>query len=145
MTKNSAIPKTSVRGGRGHNWTPIHILWGRTGRKRVAPLTLVTAPGANYYVKLVNPWTGENLIGIYIHGGWPLDVFVPLGDYELRYAAGPVWYGPTHRFGEKGSFAKAKSIFCFTAEPGGYSGYTVELIMQTNGNLSIETISPEHF
>jgi len=121
------------------------ILWNLTGRAGVAPLQIITNPGADYYVKLVNSRSGSEQLGIYVRGGHPIENLVPLGEYEMRYATGRVWYGETALFGSDTAYVKAREVFRFTAEPGGYQGYTVELIAQVGGNLLTQSISAENF
>jgi hypothetical protein len=53
--------------------TPIYqypgVIYNRTGRPLVAPLEIVTKPGHDYYVKLVDLATGLDAVGIYVNGG----------------------------------------------------------------------------
>lgn len=111
----------------------------------VAPLAIQTSHGSNYYAKLVNLDTGVETMSMYIIGGIPFETLVPLGRYELRYAAGDIWYGQTHRFGPDTVYSKANSVFEFTQDYEGYRGYTVELILQRNGNLKTQRINPTNF
>ena len=67
---------------------------------------------------------------LFLRGGTPFQTQVPLGNYELRYAAGDTWYGETHLFGKNTKYAKASDTFNFTFDGNRYSGYTVELILQ---------------
>ena len=108
-------------------------------------LQLVTNPGADYYVKLVDPETKSDRFGIYVHGGHSLDVDVPLGQYEVHYAAGETWYGISRRFGQDTVYFRADRLFNFTATSDGYSGYTIELILQPNGNLTSTQIPAADF
>lgn len=118
-----------------------------SGRQPVAPLRIETSPGADYYVKLVDVVTGRDVVTIYAQGGRPVEVNVPLGRYEMRYASGEVWRGEAHLFGPDNmtSYAKAESIFEFTQDLSGYSGYTVELIRQVGGNLDTRSIDSGAF
>jgi hypothetical protein len=131
------------------NLTPViqypGILYNRTGRAGVAPLNLVTREGADYYVKLVDITNGKDAVGIYVFGGQGFEVLVPLGSYEMRYASGKTWYGLANLFGPGTRYAKAHDIFNFRATPTGYAGYTVELILQSKGNLRTTSIRPEQF
>ena len=126
------------------------VIYNRTGREPLAPLTVVTSAGGDFYVKLVDQRTKSDLIGIYVHGGQRLAVKVPLGDYELRYAAGQTWYGITHRFGQDTVYFRADQAFTFSEADdgnGGYriKGYTIELILQPNGNLTTTPIGALDF
>ena len=99
----------------------------------VAPLKITTsgAGGDNYFVKLVNLGTQQDLAGYFIRSGDTLDIQVPIGTYEMKYATGKIWYGPAYLFGPETAYSKAESPFTFELD----RGYTVELIMQQNGNL----------
>lgn len=126
------------------------VLYNRTSRVELAPLTFVTNPGADYYVKLVDPQTKSDLFGIYVRGGQRMEVRVPLGDYEMRYAMGHTWYGIPNRFGPGTAYFRAEQVFTFSKTSDGSDGYTingnvVELILQQNGNLSTAPIGAEDF
>jgi hypothetical protein len=121
------------------------LLFNQTGRPPLAPLEIVSAAGNDYFVKLVDLATGRDAVGIYVRGGRAEEVLIPLGSYEMRYAAGETWYGLRDLFGPKTAYSKANTTFNFTMDRGAYSGYTVELIRQVNGNLSTSTIGPEQF
>ena len=134
------------------NEPPVDISPGvvtRPAKKGVAPLTIKTNAGSDYFVKLVIPNTTKEIMTLYIHGGQPMVIKVPLGSYELKYAAGQVWYGPKYKFGPTTTYAKADEVFPFTSTPTAdgitYSGWTVELILQSNGNLKTKTISEAEF
>lgn len=111
----------------------------------IAPFQIKTSPGANYFVKLVDAMTGASVVGIYVVGGHTLEVDVPLGRYEMRYAFGRTWYGINHLFGPKTEYAKADDIFDFAIQGNQISGYTVELIRQMHGNLDTRPIDAKDF
>jgi hypothetical protein len=68
----------------------------------------------------------------------------PLGRYEIRYAVVRDWYGPD-RFGPFSSFSKADKVFAFRQDGLRITGFTIELILQVNGNLRTESIDAEDF
>ena len=147
---SSQAPTGSGGGAQAHlSPSPIYqypgVIYNRTGREPVAPLQIVTQPGRDYYVKLVDLATGLDDVGIYVNGGRNVEVLIPLGSYEMRYASGQTWYGFPSLFGPKTTYAKSNSRFDFAVERGAYRRYTVELILQTNGNLRTFTIRPEQF
>lgn len=132
--------------------SPVYITPGLVKSPRNpsrAQLTLQTKAGANYYVKLVVPSTGAEVMSFYVRGGQSLTVNVPVGTYELKYAAGQTWYGPAHKFGPDTAYAKADEPFYFsvtrTAEGWSYSAWTVELILQRGGNLETTSIDASQF
>lgn len=111
----------------------------------VAPLEIKTRTGNNYYIKVVNVANDQAALTAYIVGGRPLEVEMPLGTYEIRYAAGNTWYGTQHYFGPDTAFSKANELFHFTFDGYQYSGYTVELILQVHGNLRTVHIDEAEF
>lgn len=112
----------------------------------MAPLKITTRDSSYaYYVKLVPVGGGKMLAEYFIRPGERLDALAPLGSYELRYAAGQVWYGTTHLFGPDTACSRADSTFDFRETREGYSGYTVELFLQVNGNLRTQRLAREEF
>ena len=103
----------------------------------VAPLKIKTsATGENHYLVKIVDIVNNNTIGSYfIRSGESIDIKVPLGTYEIKYATGVKWYGMNYLFGPDTIYSKADSTFNFVFNGYEYSGYTIELIMQTNGNL----------
>jgi hypothetical protein len=113
----------------------------------VAPLNIKTSPtgGYHYFVKIVNAGTNQELGSYFIRSGGILDIQAPLGTYEIKYATGKQWYGTAYLFGPETSYSKADSKFTFSFDGYQYSGYTVELIMQQNGNLRTSGIQPSQW
>jgi hypothetical protein len=116
----------------------------RPSEPGVAPLGIKTRSGNDYYVKLVD-MAGRTVMTMYVEGGRYFETEVPLGTYEMRYASGKIWYGTEHLFGPETSYAKADSRFNFSFDGSQYSGYTVELILQSSGNLRTSPLSPASF
>jgi hypothetical protein len=123
------------------------LVWNRTGRRAEAPLTIVTSSGSDYYVKLIDAYTGADAIAIFVKGGQRIDVEVPIGSYKFRYATGVTWRGEQALFGPEGltSYNEAGDRFDFLDQGESVSGYTVELISQENGNLSTHKIDMSQF
>lgn len=104
-------------------------------------LRIETKSGANHLVKLVS-WRGKKPIEtIFVRGGKTVEVAVPSGRYELRFASGLTWYGDEYLFGPGMKCSKADQVFSFTPE----SGYTVTLYEVENGNLQTSGLSLEDF
>ncbi len=106
-----------------------------------APLGISTSSGENYYVKLVRPSSGETVVDVFIVGGNTVEIDVPSGTYELRYASGRTWYGYHYLFGPNTAYSKANRLFSFTYG----RGYDVTLYKVANGNLSTQRMSEEDF
>lgn len=124
----------------------IRALWKTNSRTVLAPLKVVTASGSlNYYVKIVDWETHAPKLVFFVRSGETAAVRVPIGVYELRFAAGEKWYGEEYLFGPETAYRKADERFEFRAEDEKVSGFTVELIKQINGNLKETVIRPTDF
>jgi len=110
---------------------------------RLSPLAIKTHSGNDYYVKLIK--NGLLVMTMYIQGGQYFETKVPLGTYELRYAAGRTWYGTKYHFGPDTLYSKAEELFEFRSDGSNFTGYTIELILQANGNLRTSELSPQDF
>jgi hypothetical protein len=112
----------------------------------IAPLTVRTTSGSGYYfIKLVDADTGVTIVTAFAIGGRDLNLDVPLGSYKLRYANGMKWFGEKYLFGERTERFEAEDVFDFQKIGNQISGYTVELILQEQGNLETKPISPSAF
>lgn len=124
----------------------IRALWQHGAGTVLAPLKVITAPGSpNYYVKLVDWETHSPRLVFFVRSGQTVTVRIPIGVYELRYAAGQTWYGEVYRFGPETAYRKAEERFEFRIDDEKVSGFTVELIKQINGNLKEAAIKPSEF
>ncbi len=124
----------------GYVWTDV------SDDRRVAPLQ-ITVPrgGGNYFVKVEDWFTSQNVLDFFIRDGTTVEVLVPLGSDRIKYAVGQTWYGTDNLFGQNTSYAKASSRFDFTDAGDKYHGYTLDLILQPNGNLSKVPIKKSDF
>jgi len=112
----------------------------------VAPLTIQTrSSGSHYFLKMVETISGRTAFTAFIRSGDTLQTRMPIGSYEMRYATGSDWHGPSQLFGPRTNYNKADSTFVFSRDLSGYSGYTVELILQSHGNLSTRRIGKSSF
>ena len=113
----------------------------------VAPLRIKTSTngGYHYFVKVVNIANHRELGSYFIRSGEVLEIEVPVGTYEIRYASGKQWYGIDYLFGPETTYSKADRNFTFGFDGYQYNGYTIELIMQQNGNLRTSGIPPSQW
>ena len=81
----------------------------------------------------------------FIYGGQNFETKVPLGVYRLKYASGKIWYGEKYLFGPDTAYSKAEQDFEFYRQGDQIAGYTVELILQRNGNLHTTRIPASEF
>ena len=105
------------------------------------PLTLKTASGSNYFVKLNHAASGRPVLAFYLNGGSTFETQVPLGAFVLKYATGNVWCGDSELFGSSTATNEADKVFQFEDE----HEYTIELIARRNGNLPTKRISRDTF
>lgn len=112
----------------------------------IAPLQIkIPSTGNHYYVKIEDVYSRKTLIHYFIRSGSELNVNLPLGTYNIKYAYGRKWYGNKLLFGPQTSYAKADQTFNFKTDGYNYNGFTVELIEQVNGNLKTSHIEDNEF
>ena len=70
----------------------------------------------HYFVTLADWETGAPVQTIFVRSGQTVSVDVPLGSYELRYAAGETWLGEDKLFGEATVYSKADKRFDFVRQ-----------------------------
>lgn len=122
-----------------------------TDAPAVAPLEIVTRGGqGHYYVKLTVPGRKDPVISVFVRSGERAEIEVPLGTFELKYATGESWFGENYLFGEWTRYSKANDLFHFRKEGNDefgydYLGYTIELYLQTDGNLETQDMRPQDF
>ncbi|MGE5422058.1 MAG: ankyrin repeat domain-containing protein [Ignavibacteriales bacterium] len=107
-----------------------------------APFKIVTPAGSdNYFVKLVT-WTDhKDVLSIFIKGGSTIQIDVPNGSYEMRYATGQTWYGEDKLFGQNTACYIGDQRLDFSYN----SGREVQLIKQIGGNLGTEKVNQNAF
>ncbi len=107
----------------------------------VAPLTLRTASGSNYFVKIADAVNGRPILSFYVFGGSTFRVEVPAGSFILKYATGDNWCGDRELFGASTEIIQTDRIFQFDYD----HGYKIDLIRRREGNLPAKQISPRIF
>lgn len=111
----------------------------------VAPLSITADNSQHFLVKLVDVSSNQPVMAIFVRSGTRIEVKVPLGTFEIRYASGIRWYGLEYLFGTNTSFGRAEKQFQFTVTESGFSGYSLQLQQVTNGNLKTEKIDGNSF
>ena len=104
-------------------------------------LTVKTARGSAYVIKVVDSYSGEVILSCYLPGGISQEIDIPSGTFEIRYTCGTEWFGDRELFGPTGSYAKAQGTFRFTRD----AGYELTLYKVANGNLRTTTLRKEDF
>jgi hypothetical protein len=143
-------PTASSRAKAHQVYSSVHINQGilkkATKTEAIAPFTIITPSGQeNYYIKLVDAFTGKLVRSFYVHGGQNFTTEVPLGTFKVKYAIGQTWYGKKLLFGDKTRYSEADKLFNFTVEGNEVSGFTVELVKQRGGNLHTRSIPVNQF
>ncbi|HPF44627.1 MAG TPA: DnaJ domain-containing protein [Syntrophomonadaceae bacterium] len=117
-----------------------------TGGEPLAPFSVNTAEGSNYFVKLVDPDTKSEVVTMFVRGGEWAETKVPLGNYELRYASGGQdWYGEEYLFGTATVCVRASQELSFYQDESRFMGHSVILIKQAGGNLYTQPMALTEF
>lgn len=116
-----------------------------TTAERIAPFEIKAAKGQHHLMKLVNALTEDPVMTIFVRSGTTVEIKVPLGIYEVRYASGEIWYGYEYLFGPETSYSKADKTFSFKIDGDQISGFSITLYKVVNGNLSTSPIRPMDF
>lgn len=116
-----------------------------TGGEAIAPLQISTQGSQHYLVKLVDAYSGQMAMTVFVRGGESIEVRVPLGAYVFKYASGIDWFGYTDLFGPNTAYSKADSTFEFAVDGDRITGHAVTLFPVENGNLSTSQIGAMDF
>lgn len=119
-------------------------MYGVPAKKRLAPFKIRVSTNADYFARLTDR-SGNDVASFFIRAGETMESKMPLGTFNLFYAAGSTWFGPKELFGEDTIYSVVGERFSFSKDGEGFNGVEVELILQSNGNLSTERISREEF
>lgn len=124
------------------NGTLSHTYDPYSANTSVLKIELPTYESDNYYyIKLINPTTGETVQSVFLHPGQSKEFSVPCGNFKLRYACGDKWYGYEHLFGPYGGYSGSNELLDFTTE----YGHTITLTPVVNGNFSTNDIDFDDF
>ena len=121
--------------------------------KRPAVLKVNTKGGDHHLIKLTKPGSTEAVMYLFIRAGQSAEMKVPLGTFEIKWAAGTKWYGYEKEFGESTAYGKADKLFKFeqtvTQTSTGYTTSTthrtITLFPVASGNLSTRSILADQF
>lgn len=95
----------------------------------VAPLEIIGASGGpSYYIDLVELPARSVALTVYLRSGERTTVEVPLGRYELHYAQGRQWFGPSKLFGPDTVYGTLDGRFTFQRNGNKVDGYTIEMV-----------------
>lgn len=89
-----------------------HGVYARhTDGPQIASLTIRSDAGASYFVKLENAATKSPVLELFVVGGSPLSVKVPLGRFILKYATGKSWCDERNYFGSRDGVLPGRRAF----------------------------------
>ena len=117
--------------------------------EREAPFEIRTRGTSHYLVKLQSQYSSNQAMTIFVQSGRTIDITVPLGRYELRFASGDKWYGYDKLFGPETAYSKGEGVMNFTKQSTteGYRvlGHTVTLYAVAGGNYKTSRIDASNF
>jgi len=119
--------------------------WTYNNEEKVARFVVAADAYDHHWVKLVDAVTGAPVVAVFVRAGSKTEIKVPLGNYEVRYASGQKWYGPTHLFGPDTSRTKVAGAMRFWAAGEVVHGHSITLYRVSGGNLRTERISASEF
>ena len=80
----------------------------------IAPLTIKARnEGRHFFVKLIELPEKKEVLSLFLHSGDQMKINLPMGTYELKYAAGETWYGPVWLFGNETMFSRIETELVF--------------------------------
>lgn len=106
---------------------PEGLMWNRSGLPLTLPLQVQSDAGADLYLELSVPETGEAVLGAYVRGGDFFRVLVPPGRWALTFARGTGWQGEEALFGPATEVIAIEPPLAFVAEAARKSGFLIDL------------------
>jgi hypothetical protein len=103
-----------------------------TAQEPIAPFEVLTKSGQNFLIKLSDAKTGKSVLKLYVVGGEPAKIKVPLGSYEVKFASGETWYGDEFLFGPETRYAKCDKQLSFT------SGTLEEILALADASIDLD-------
>ncbi len=139
---NNAPVNVASPGARSKTTLPDNgYVFFKQSKNPVAPLEIVTKnQNYHYYVKISEADTNITEQAFFLRSGGTVKTMLPLGTYLVKYATGQNWQGEKELFGEDTLYNKADRTFTFTQNKKQASGFRIELILQTDGNLRTRKI-----
>jgi hypothetical protein len=113
--------------------------------KPTAPFIVTGKSGSHCLVKLYDFYTQKPIMTVFVYDKATVQVKIPLGTYELKYATGEKWYGYDYLFGPTTVYQKAEKKLEFFASGNQQKGHRVTLHPVPQGNLPTSTIKASQF
>jgi hypothetical protein len=112
---------------------------------RIADLTIKTASGCNYLVRLYDASTELAVLSVFVRGGETVTVKVPLGTFTVKFASGIKWQDYWNLFGEWTTYTKANTVLNFRRTDQWISTYSLTLYTVPGGNIQLSQIPANEF
>ncbi len=116
-----------------------------SNRKLVAPLIITAPVSQSVLVKIVDPYTLQPILSVFVRENNTARIYAPLGEYVLKYAMGKNWYGFDNLFGNETIYLMANEKMDFIRNQEGYIGRKIILRPMLEGNLHTEEIPAKNF
>lgn len=113
---------------------------------QLAPVRIENAcENRHVLVKFVEPATGRTMLSAFVRAGDSAQFKVPLGIYELRFAAGNHWLGQQTLFGPETIYRKLGGHYSFARKGQKIMGYTFRLDMTPGGSSPLDPLARAQF
>lgn len=106
---------------------PAGLMWNRSSLPLTLPLQVQSDPGADLYLEVSVPETGQAVLGAYVRGGDFFRVLVPPGRWALTFARGTGWQGEEALFGATTEVIAIEPPLTFAAEAARKPGFLIDL------------------
>ena len=116
-----------------------------TSTNKIARFIIKSSGDSHYLIKIVESLSKKTVMTIFVHKNSDITVYVPLGDYEIKFASGKKWFGYEYLFGDETSYGKFDKNFHFYQLGQQIKGYSITLYEVHDGNLSIKRIDASEF
>lgn len=116
-----------------------------TTKERIAPFKFITPAGLNFYIKIVDYYSGYTAMTVFVRSNSSVEVKVPIGSYQLKYACGDQWYGEDYLFGDYTSYNQALDVFNFIETDYSITSWEVTLYNVVGGNMETTPIDESDF
>ena len=125
--------------------TPPNGLVKRFHTEHSEAVVTLTSPqsDSDYLIKFENKDTGKKVALVFLSSGEKVQVALPLGTYEVKWASGREWNGLEYLFGPETLFARLENYIALEKREKEVTAYT--LMFGIDGNIRTESISREDF
>jgi hypothetical protein len=116
-----------------------------TDDEPVAPFQVKADEGSHYLLKLVDVRDGSRVLVVFVRSGTMVEIKVPVGAFEARYASGETWYGYDYLFGPDTVYSKVEETLDFQVTGDRARGYEMTLHKVPSPTLGTRAIEARGF